>query len=641
MVLALSIGVYALIMATIFWVTQKRVKTIADFVSANGQAGRYLITVAHGMTGLAAISIIAGFEIYFQAGFTASWWYTMMIPVGMIIALSGWVNYRFRETGCLTMPQFLERRYSRKFRVFSGSLAFCAGVLNCGIFPAVTARFFMVYGDLPDSFALLGMDWSTFHVLMATQVILAVTMAIGGGQMTIMLTDFFQGILLLVGFVAVAVYGIHQLGFGAIFDSLANAPGAAQLIDPLLTRQGDEVSVWFFGILALQRFYGHMAWQGGTGYFAAAKSPFEFRMAGILGEWRQQAIFIMYALIPIIIWAMMQNAGFSVETAQTEAMVAALDDEYTRNQMVVPAGLAQFLPVWLYAFFFIIMIGATISTDNSVYHSYGTIFVQDVLIPFTGMRVSVEKNIGMIRCAIVLVGCFAFVWSSIFPLRDYIMMYFALTSTVLIGGAGCAIIGGLYWRRGTTRGAWWGMITGSSLSVIGILLRGFWPSIPGATRLAENFPINGAWMSLIAMICAISAYIIASLTEKTTVDLEAVLNRDPRDPSVDKPKWTVSRAIGITHEFKRGDKIIYLVQIGWMLGWCAVFLVGTFLGLNGLLTQEHWLLWWKFFVVIGMIVSVIVAVWFSIGGVRNVFELLESIKTRDAAEAAESGNNPS
>lgn len=65
--------------------------SVADFLSANRCAGRYLLTVASGTTGLGAITIVAQWEQFYQAGFTAMFWGQMLAPLGLLMALSGWI----------------------------------------------------------------------------------------------------------------------------------------------------------------------------------------------------------------------------------------------------------------------------------------------------------------------------------------------------------------------------------------------------------------------------------------------------------------------------------------------------------------------------------------------------------------------
>jgi hypothetical protein len=50
-------------------------------------------------------------------------------------------------------------------------------------------------------------------------------------------------------------------------------------------------------------------------------------------------------------------------------------------------------------------------------------------------------------------------------------MFFAITGAIFTAGAGAAIIGGLYWKRGTTSGAWAALIIGAVLSVSGIIIQ--------------------------------------------------------------------------------------------------------------------------------------------------------------------------
>ena len=169
-------------------------RNTADFLAANRCAERYILAIASGIGAVGAISIIAFFELYYNAGFTPVWWTMLSGPVALIIAISGWVYYRRRETRTLTLAQFFEMRYSRSFRVFAGLLSFLSGILNYALFPAIGGRFFLYYCGFPDSFHLFGLEWSTFGTLMALFLGVALVIVMTGGQLTTMITDCLQGI---------------------------------------------------------------------------------------------------------------------------------------------------------------------------------------------------------------------------------------------------------------------------------------------------------------------------------------------------------------------------------------------------------------------------------------------------------------
>ena len=104
------------------WFTKRYTKSVSDFLAANRCAGRYMLGTAEGMAMVGAISFVAFFELYHKIGFVGIWWQYMWAPVGLIITLTGWVIYRFRQTRALTMAQFFEIRYSKRFRIFAGIL---------------------------------------------------------------------------------------------------------------------------------------------------------------------------------------------------------------------------------------------------------------------------------------------------------------------------------------------------------------------------------------------------------------------------------------------------------------------------------------------------------------------------------------
>ena len=149
-------------------------RNAADFLAASRCAGRYVLSISEGVAGFAVVSSVATFELFYQAGFASQWWSMLSSPVNLILSLFAWVTYRLRETRCLTLAQFYEVHYSRKFRIGAGILTWISGVVNYGIFPAVSVRFFMFFCRFPQHFDFLGISWNTYGVLLFVAIGLGV-----------------------------------------------------------------------------------------------------------------------------------------------------------------------------------------------------------------------------------------------------------------------------------------------------------------------------------------------------------------------------------------------------------------------------------------------------------------------------------
>src|SRR5690349_15343883 len=147
--------------------TNRYVKSVADFLAGGRCAGRYLLANARGQSDSGLANTMARFEIILISGFVLSFWEKISYPVVLLVGISGFVVYRYRETRAMTLAQFFEIRYTRRFRLYMGMLAFLAGILNYGIFPAISARFFIYFLDLPQHVALGPLGVPTFALIMA------------------------------------------------------------------------------------------------------------------------------------------------------------------------------------------------------------------------------------------------------------------------------------------------------------------------------------------------------------------------------------------------------------------------------------------------------------------------------------------
>jgi SSS family solute:Na+ symporter len=223
-------------------------RNVVDFLAAGRTAGRYVLTLSQGVSEVGAISVIGWLEMNYVAGFPQSWWGLTMGVVILILTVTGWVVYRFRRTRSLTLAEFFERRYSKNFRIFAGGLAFLSGLINFGIFPAVGARFFIYFCDLPRAVSIVGFDVSTYPLVMIALLGTALFFVFSGGQVAVILADFIQGLFVNVVFVVIAVYVIWVVEWNPIFETLATAPQEQSLINPFKTSHVDDFNLAYFVI---------------------------------------------------------------------------------------------------------------------------------------------------------------------------------------------------------------------------------------------------------------------------------------------------------------------------------------------------------------------------------------------------------
>jgi len=624
------------------------VKSVSDFLTGGRCAGRYLLCVSEGAAAFAAVGMVAAWEMYYKAGFSVLWWQEILPAVLMFLALSGWVIYRYRQTRVMTMAQFFEVRYSKKFRVFSGILAFAAGILNYGIFPAIACRCLIYFCDIPIHYInLFGIELNvTLGVMMAVMLTIAITITLLGGQLSVLVSSFCEGQLCNSVFVVTAILLVFKVGWVDIIETLKTRPAGQSMLNPFDAGKVSDFNMWFFILSALLCIYGYKAWQGTQGYNCAAKNPHEARMAGILATWRDSMIRLILVMAPIISFVILSNHKFSNIADSLHRILASVTDARIRDQMTVSITIRELLPVGIRGFFIACIVAATISTDSTCLHSWGTIFIQDVVLPLSQNRLSTQQHVRLLRCSMIGVAVFAWFFSMVFPLKEYLYMFFSITGSIYIGGAGSAIIGGLYWKRGTTAGAWAGMITGSLLSFGGILINNIlWPLILPSLKglhlnviwlqsLGETPPFNGMQISFTGAITSILVYVVVSLLTKPDpdFDMDKMLHRGKYEVvEVGKEKHVsttkgIMKRLGITDEFTFGDRIIYFASMGISIFWIGAFIIGTILHRFFGSTDDTWSKWWFFKMGTIGILAIIVTIWFSIGGIINLFELFKNLR---------------
>jgi len=628
--------------------TRTYVKSAASFLAANRSAGRYLLTMAEGMASFGAVTVLAEFQRFYTAGFAAVWWGLATWPIFMVISMSGWIVYRYRQTKALTMAQFFEMRYSRKFRICAGILAVTAGVINYGIFPAIEAKFFIYFCSIPQYFASIGgFEINlTMGAIMAIILLTALTFTLFGGQISVLVTDFLQGQFVNIVFLLIMVVLIIQFNWSDIVGVLKTVEPGKSLANPFDQKNIANFALPFFLMNAAFNIYCYMAWQGTQGCYCSAKNAHEARMSRIVSTWRAGVIWVVVPLIPVCAYVLLNSNLMPDKAGLVNAGLAGLELS-TQDQIRVPLMLKAILPTGILGLFCATMVAASIATHQACLMSGYSIFMQDVVMPLrrSADHFSPEKHIKYLRLSIVGVAAFVWIFSMVFPMRDYILMFLYSTGAIFLGGAGAIIVGGLYWRRGTTAGAWASMSTGAILSICGVLIKNvLWsPLVPllkekfsdieWMRRLPAEFPLDGVQMSFGTAIIAILAYIIVSLCTKVRpgFDLDEMLHREKTrvDTGEGKAFWknkTFSELLGITPEFTFWDKFIYFSFIGWSITFFIVFLVGTTIAIFWKTTDTGWSKYWLIHFGFLAVIGVVSTAWFLVGGFRDMFDLFRSLK---------------
>src|SRR5688572_2951970 len=146
-----------------------------------------------------------------------------------------------------------------------------------------------------------------------------------------------------------------------------------------------------------------------------------------------------------------------------------------QNQLRTPTALGLMLPPVIRGMFAAIMLFALISTDCTMMHSWGTIFVQDIVVPLRKRPMETRQHVNLLRAAVVGVAVFAFAFSALLPQTTYINMFLAITAAIT-AGLGACIMGGFYWKKGTPAAAWAAMIGGALVAVVGEAMTLSWKS---------------------------------------------------------------------------------------------------------------------------------------------------------------------
>lgn len=294
--------------------SRRYLKDVTSYLSAGRVCGRYVISVGDIASALSIIGLLAYVEMHYKTGFALSFWYAVMTPLSILLSLYGYCMYRFRETKAQSIGQFLEMRYSRKFRIFAAALRSLSEMLANMIMPALAARFFMYFLDIPKQFDFLGIEWNTFNVIIIVCLVMAISVICMGGSLAIIVTDTIQGFLCYPMLVIFVIFFLCKFSWNnEIMPVISERVAGESFINPYDIYKLRDFNYFFLIVTFVATIMHRASWTGAGGSTSAAKSPHEQKMASLLGTWRLALGNIFYLIIAVALLAFLNHAKYANE----------------------------------------------------------------------------------------------------------------------------------------------------------------------------------------------------------------------------------------------------------------------------------------------------------------------------------------
>jgi len=713
--------------------SRKYVNSVADFLSAGRVAGRYMLTSSEIANALAIIGIISYVEIHYKTGFALVFWNYATLPLTIVISLYGFCVYRFRETRAMSLGQFLEMRYNRPFRIFASFLRSISEMMANMIMPAIAARFFIYFLDLPHRFSVLGLEISTFTLIIVLCLTVAVFLICCGGTLSLMITDAFQGMLLFPLMIVFVIFILTNFSWSnEIIPVMADRVPGESFLNSFDISNFRDFNIVMMIFVVVNSVIHRASWIG-AGYSTAARTPHEQKMAGILSTWRGALNGLFYTLVAIAIIVSCNHIDFAatgkeirddlsnhiaeelisdgqrddfkqrisalprhdhvigkdqplsqennldtplLNTAHEalkeyngEALGNAKFQEFRTlyHQLMIACGMRVILPPILTGLFCLLLIMAMISTDDTRIFSASLTFTQDVILPFWKKTPTAGQHIWMLRITSIGVGVFFLTGSFFMAQLDYIQLFVTIMTMMWLGGCAPVMLFGLYSRFGNASGAFASVVSGMLLSLGGIFLQRNWAASvypfldrhgmvePVSSFLHKvskplnpyvvwemdpvKFPVNSYEWGIITMFFTLVMFCLFTvLTQRKPFNLDRMLHRgiySEDGKKVEKLEWTfkniLSKLLGITPEYTRGDKVIAWAMVIYALVYEFIFCFILVLVWN-IFFQWDENDWGVFFFIRSLIIPCVIAlistVWFGIGGFKDFVQLLKDLKVK-------------
>ncbi|GAA4280477.1 sodium:solute symporter family protein [Gaetbulibacter aestuarii] len=425
---------FALSLIIGLWVSKQAGKSSAEFFLSGRNMPWWLLGVSMVATTFAADTPGLVTELVRKNGVSGNWVWWAMLLTGMLTVF--FYARLWRRSGITTDLEFYELRYSGKpARFLRGFRALYLGV----IFNVITMAGVCLAGAKIGNI-LLGI--SQEQALLYSSIIVVIYSSLGGLK-GVLITDFVQFIIAMVGSIWATIYVVNLPQVGGM-DQLLQNPNVVDKLDILPDFSNPEALITLFIIPFAVQWWSTWypgAEPGGGGYIAqrmlAAKDENHATWATLFFNFAHYALrpwpWILVGLASLIVFPTMESITTAFPSLNVE--MQGQDVAYAAMMTYLPAGLIGLVLTSLIAAFM-----STISTQLNWGSSY---IVNDFYGRFINKNASEKQRVLVGRISTVLLmlcaALFSFYIKSAKDVFDLLLQIGA--------GTGLLFIMRWFWRR--------------------------------------------------------------------------------------------------------------------------------------------------------------------------------------------------
>jgi SSS family solute:Na+ symporter len=447
------IGLYLVLTMWAGVYVRKYVSRVEDFLVAGREVNVFLGIASLAATEFGVVTCMYAAENGYKYGFAGATPGILMALAMFLIGVTGFCIKPLRDAGVMTIPELFEKRFGPRIRWGAGVVIVLGGLLNMGVFLRITGEFLVLVAG----FDLKNMEHNVL-IMMTALLVLGTIYTVAGGMLSVLVTDFFQFIVLSLGLIAVTILILLNVGWdrlATIVTEHAGSGGFNPFINPGMGWQ----YVCFNTLTALA---GALTWQTTISRLLAAKDT----KTGQQIYTRTSFFFVCRFLLPGI-WGV---AALGVLTpAAFEGLPAAFRGENT-SLYAMPIFLSHFVPVGLMGLLLAAMLAADMSSTSSYMITWGSVIYNDILAPFRKTTWSDKRGLVWNRIIVLIIGFFLLFYGLWYPLKGDVYAYLLVTGTIYLASISTMLIACCYWKRANSWGAAGAIIFGAIIPIACLII---------------------------------------------------------------------------------------------------------------------------------------------------------------------------